>query len=106
MWVLGVFVAVIKHGPKTTERESGLFVLRISVQHQRKLRQELKAGTEAEASEGVASWLTLQGSLSLLPFTALDVLPRGNTTHSRQGLPTLIINQENVLQPCSQTSLI
>lgn len=61
--------------------------------HQRKLEQELKAGTEAETVEDAAYWLAVHGFISLLSHAMQDHFPRDVTAHSELGLPIPIINQ-------------
>jgi hypothetical protein len=50
--------------------------------------------------------LAPSGLLSPFSYTTQDPLPMGSTTHSGLGLPTPIINQENVLQICLQANLV
>lgn len=51
-------------------------------------------------------WLVIHCSLSLLFYATQDHCPRSSTTYSQLGPPTSNINQENVLQPHLQPSLM
>ena len=55
-------------------------------------RQELKQ----KPWRNTAHWLALNGLLPILSYVTQDHLPRIGTNHSELGLPTSIINQENI----------
>lgn len=72
------------------------FILWLIAYHQGKSRQELKARTEAEATDhqrNGAHWLDLHG---LLSSATQDPLPQGGTARSVLSPSTSIIKQENV----------
>lgn len=61
-----VSLTVIKHWPKATWKEKSWPGLQITVRCGGKPRQELTAGTEAETTEELCSWVCVPGSLSHL----------------------------------------
>lgn len=65
--------------------------------------QKTEIGTEAEAMEHTAHWLTLPGLLSLSNSTQ-DLLLRAGIYPYELGPPPPIINQENPLQTCLQST--
>lgn len=89
------FVAVLTGQSKPGE-EMAYFISWLIAHHQGKSRQELKARTEAEATDhqrNGAHWLDLQGMLS---SATQDHLPQGGTACRVLRPSTSIINQENV----------
>ena len=65
--------------------------------------QKTEVGTEAEAMEHTAHWLTLPGLLSLSNSTQ-DLLLRVGICPYELGPPPTIINQDNTLQTNLQST--